>query len=409
MTEDVKMQMDCEFFRAHIDAYIDGELECEEREAMEEHARECAECAGMLENARRLAQTCASLEDKVNVPKAAEEAWFKAVRKEGNARRFRVLNITKRVGTVAAALVLLVVSVAGVSSLQQESSYSRNGYMTYEAGMGAYNDYAPMMEAASYDYDYTEAPKNTVMLESDGVGGDGEAVESGKTNSPIILRSATRKLKTEAFTADLSLIEEIIAANDAYFESKSISGDEENGNRSLYAEIRVPSDMLDAFLEAVDGVGISVEKYEYAEDVTASYTETEARLQVLRSQLEQLEEMNKEAQSVDDLISILERSSEVISEIEAYESQLRYWNSRESYSSVTLRLNEITKYDPEVKKTLGEKIKDTFENSVDWLKQVGESIVMFFVFLVPQLLVIVPVIVIIVVVIVIVKRKKHRK
>ncbi len=401
------MQMDCEFFRAHIDAYIDGELECEEREAMEAHARECAECAGMLENARRLAQTCASLEDKVSVPKAAEEAWFNAVRKEGNARKFRILNITKRLGAVAAALVLVVVSVAGVSSLREES-YSRSGYPTYEESFGAYNDYAPMMGAGSYDYDYSAATKNTVMLESDGVGGDGEAVEAGKTNSPIILRSATRKLKTENFTADLSLIEEIIAANDAYFESKSISGDEENGNRSLNAEIRVPSDMLDAFLEAVDGVGISYEKYEYAEDVTASYTETEARLQVLRSQLEQLEEMNKEAQSVEDLIAILERSSDVISEIEAYESQLRYWNSRESYSSVTLKLTEDVEQLPEAGKTLGEKIKDTFENSVEWLKQVGESIVMFFVFLVPQLVIIVPIIVVVIVVVIIVKRR-HKK
>lgn len=98
--------MDCEKFRAMLDAYIDGELNADEAQALINHANTCAPCAKELEAANALKDMLRQMKDvEVPVPLQAQAAWREAVR--GEARRRKMRRWVRIAGTVAAAIVLV--------------------------------------------------------------------------------------------------------------------------------------------------------------------------------------------------------------------------------------------------------------------------------------------------------------
>lgn len=68
------------------------------------------------------------------------------------------------------------------------------------------------------------------------------------------------------------------------------------------------------------------------------------------------------------MLAIQERLSEVNYEIESYTAKLRVLENRVSYSTVTLRISEVERV-TEAEPTLWERIKNTFLDNVDELKE----------------------------------------
>ena len=419
------MNMNCTIFRENLDAYIDSELDRKTRRAMEEHAASCPECGALLNQAMDIITRCAELNEGLTVPLECQAAWRKAVREEAGAKekaqekrrsaRRSGRNAWVRALSAVAAVVVLLVAVGtqlgpdGFSDLlpaRESGMRSVSGGMMYDnyydrgvAYETADYDAAPMMYAESAAAMGGTSPG--VVLQSDGAIDQTAAVsDTSQKDTPgvIVLRSATRSIITKEFDADTLFLDDLVAEYNAYFESRRVTGNAEDANRLLKASIRVPSESLDDFLTALDVRGTVTLREESAEDITANYNDVAARLEVLRSQLEQLNAMNAKARSVSDLIEINERANEVTADIEAYESRIRDWNSRRSYSTVTLTLNELGEKEPlPVKKTLSERMKEAFDNSIEWLKEFGQDAAVFGAALLPRLVIWVPVIIIVIV------------
>ena len=419
------MNMNCTIFRENLDAYIDSELDRKTRRAMEEHAASCPECGALLNQAMDVITRCAELNEGLTVPLECQAAWRKAVREEAGAKekaqekrrsaRRSGRNAWVRALSAVAAVVVLLVAVGtqlgpdGFSDLlpaRESGTRSVSGGMMYDN----YYDRGVVYETADYDATpmmYAESAAAMggtspgVVLQSDGAIDQTAAVsDTSQKDTPgvIVLRSATRSIITKEFDADTLFLDDLVAEYNAYFESRRVTGNAEDANRLLKASIRVPSESLDDFLTALDVRGTVTLREESAEDITANYNDVAARLEVLRSQLEQLNAMNAKARSVSDLIEINERANEVTADIEAYESRIRDWNSRRSYSTVTLTLNELGEKEPlPVKKTLSERMKEAFDNSIEWLKEFGQDAAVFGAALLPRLVIWVPVIIIVIV------------
>ena len=416
------MNMNCTTFRANLDAYIDSELDRKTRRAMEEHAASCPECGSLLNGAMDVITRCAELNEGLTVPLECQAAWRRAVREEaeakekaGSKRRSKGRsgrNAWIRALSAVAAVLVLVFAVGtqlgpdGFSGLiPAPQSRSTAGYYPSPNGGMAYDNYV----AFDYDEEYGApamyeaasvrgSAASGVVLQSDGATDQTMSTAAKASSGVIVLRSATRSISTKEFDADQLYLDDLVSEYDAYFESRRVTGKAEDASRLLKATIRVPSDSLDDFLTALDVRGVVTLREESAEDITANYNDVAARLEVLRSQLQQLNEMNAKARNVSDLIEINERANEVTAEIEAYESHIRDWNSRRSYSSVTLTLTELGADQPlPVERTLSERMKDAFDDSIQWLKDFGENAAVFGAALVPRLIIWVPVIIIVIV------------
>lgn len=406
------MTMNCERFRSMLDRYIDSELSEEERSAMEEHTLSCDDCAELLNQALTTATMCAELNEGLTVPLECQAGWRRAVREEAaQAKKTPKWLVWRRALSVAAAAVALFFAVGG--------ALNPNGLTLKAALMNSADQYN---ETAGYEGDYlsegagmarTASGKAAFLLESDGaldtgkaVGASGESAQSGEI---VVLRSALRHVVSKSFDSDLMWLEDLLREYNAYFEERTITGQAEEYSRVLDASIRVPSASLDDFLTALDDMGTVTLREERAEDITADYTDVSTRLAVLRSQLDQLNAMNETAESVSDLIAIHERATELMAEIESYESTLRGWSSQQNYSTVSLTVEEdVTGGEDAPSASLGERMKEAFNASVEWLRTFGQNAAIFLAALAPRLAVWGPVAVIVIVIICLLFRRKKK-
>ena len=406
------MTMNCERFRSMLDRYIDSELSEEERSAMEEHTLSCDDCAELLNQALTTATMCAELNEGLTVPLECQAGWRRAVREEAaQAKKTPKWLVWRRALSVAAAAVALFFAVGG--------ALNPNGLTLKAALMNSADQYN---ETAGYEGDYlsegagmarTASGKAAFLLESDGaldtgkaVGASGESAQSGEI---VVLRSALRHVVSKSFDSDLMWLEDLLREYNAYFEERTITGQAEEYSRVLDASIRVPSASLDDFLTALDDMGTVTLREERAEDITADYTDVSTRLAVLRSQLDQLNAMNETAESVSDLIAIHERATELMAEIESYESTLRGWSSQQNYSTVSLTVEEdVTGGEDAPSASLGKRMKEAFNASVEWLRTFGQNAAIFLAALAPRLAVWGPVAVIVIVIICLVFRRKKK-
>ncbi|MBR4441747.1 MAG: DUF4349 domain-containing protein [Clostridia bacterium] len=409
------MEMNCKTFQANLDAYIDSELDRKTRRAMEEHAAACSECGLLLNRAMETVTLCAELNEGLTVPLECQAAWRRAVREEAEAKQqMRAKRRSHRgvwvraLAGVAAALVLFFaiapqLDLDGLLPSRSSWDGGRNRGYEYEASDWDYEVYSDSVSPSYMAAGSTMMGMgaSAVKLESDGsiqqttTASTDASKQSGA--NVVVLRSATRSITTKEFDADTLYLDDLVSEYSAYFESRRVTGNAEDASRLLKAVIRVPSESLDNFLTALDVLGTVTVREEYAEDITADYNDVAARLQVLRSELDQLNTMNERAKSVSDLIEINERANEVTAEIEAYESRLRDWNSRRSYSAVTLTLTEKGEQADTPKLTLSERMKEAFEDSIEWLKEFGQDLAVFGAALLPRLVVWLPVAIIVIV------------
>ncbi len=151
--------------------------------------------------------------------------------------------------------------------------------------------------------------------------------------------------------------------------------------------IRIPAEKLDEFLLAVGEVSNVISRNESVTDVTLEYVDLESHKRVLLAEQERLLELLEKAETIEDIISLESRLSQVRYQIESMEAQLRTMDNRVNYSTVYLYINEVAKLTPVKEQTVWEKISTGFASS---LYNVGEGFVNFgigFIIFLPYLLV----------------------
>ena len=173
-------------------------------------------------------------------------------------------------------------------------------------------------------------------------------MESGKDDGSLTSNSSLdstpdtgRKLiKTVHLTAETETYDDLIAAINGtitelggYVESREVSG---SRRRSCSMTIRIPADKLDLFVSHVRENANVTNSTETALDVTLEYVDTEAKITALETEQARLLELLASAESLDDILAIEARLSDVTYELERYASRLRTLANQVSYATVNL-------------------------------------------------------------------------
>ena len=276
-------------------------------------------------------------------------------------------------GITVASTVLAGCGGTGASSAK--SNYAESAY-DYDA---AY-DYYPEEAYLSDDlYEYEE--EQTYNSGSEGI--SDENIQSA-TNRKLI-KTVNMSVETKEFDKLLSNVEKKINQLGGYAESTNISGNSYEKSGSRYANItaRIPAENLDAFVNSVENESNITSKNESAEDVTLSYADIEAHNASLRIEQERLNELLKEADSLETIIILQQRLTEVRYEIESYESRLRAMDNQVTYSTVYLNVSEVKEYMPEPVEKL------TFEENCEAAWETIQSFVISLISFIPILLVLI--------------------
>ena len=185
-----------------------------------------------------------------------------------------------------------------------------------------------------------------------------------------LIRTVYMDAETQSMDSLMPWIESRVADLGGYFEQKSIrrSGSRDDGSYYKYADmmIRIPAENLDKFISQVGENANITSTSEETENVTLQYVSTQSRVQALETEQTRLLELLENAETMEDLLTIEARLTDVRWELENYASQLRVLDNQVTYSTVYLDIREVDKPTVVAERTVWQKIGNGFsENAGD--------------------------------------------
>jgi len=220
---------------------------------------------------------------------------------------------------------------------------------------------------------------------------------AGSTSTPQLQnQKLVRKVWLEAETEDMDpLLEQIdqrIAELSGYVEKRQVrNGSTYTDRRYRHADItiRIPVEQLDAFVQNVSENANITYSNETAEDITLNYVATQSRVTALQTEETRLLELLAQAETMDDLLTIEARLTDVRTELEEYTSQLRLYDNLVNYGTLYLTITEVTELTvvEEEPDSIWERIGKGFVKSLKNVWTILQELFVFFIVAAPYLLI----------------------
>ena len=281
----------------------------------------------------------------------------------------------KKVLSKAAFLAVLTGTALFTGACSQSSSGKAAATMA-EPGIMAETAAPGMGEMQNNDYGYQEGAAESWV--DDSASYEGELTGSGgytaekavvQTGRKLI-RNVDMEVEADDFDALLANINSRITSLGGYVEQSSVSGRRAGYQNHPYPRgasiiARIPSDKLDSFVTSVEEAGNVVNKSETTEDITLKYSDIESRKKSLTVEQDRIWALLEKADTLESVIVLEQRLSEIRYELESMESQLKLYDNQVDYSTVTLSISEVIEYTPTAPVTVGQRINRGFSGTVN--------------------------------------------
>ncbi len=205
-----------------------------------------------------------------------------------------------------------------------------------------------------------------------------------------IIRDAQLEVQSLDFDAFLAGVTQRINELGGYVESNSVTGQSYTSGKSMRSArlvARIPAEKLDEFLTAVDGMGNVISREEGLSDVTDTYVDIEARLASLRTEYDTLLGLLEKAESLEDIITLQDRLTDVRYQLESYEARLRSYDSQIAFSTVSMSIREVERETPVEEESFGEEVRRRFGESLEDVGDGARSFAAWFLGELPQIFV----------------------
>ena len=301
-----------------------------------------------------------------------------------------------------AAMMLLSLCACGSTGNRTEAkgaAQTSSAYSSYDVA-----DYAmeeAMMADGDMAYGFSAVPMAAVNTTAGSASaGNGTESDAPTENPDKIIYSADVTVETTAFEETIGKVSALVEQFGGWIEASSVSGSNyyqkargTASTRDASYTLRIPSGRFQELMDSLSGLGNIPYSHIYTENVTAQYYDVQAHLKAYQTQETRLLEMMELAETVEDVITIEDRLTELRYQIESLQSRLNNWDRRVSYSTISLSVKEVREYTPEekVNPTYGEELaqalKDGLENAGQFLK----DLLVLLVEALPVLLLLIPI------------------
>ena len=202
--------------------------------------------------------------------------------------------------------------------------------------------------------------------------------DPGSASTPLVedrklIRTLNIRAETEDLDALLESITQRVTQLGGYIQERNLhngSAYAQHRYRSVSMVIRIPADQADNFVQQISGESNIVSSSETVQDVTLQYVDIESRIQALETERNRLMELLAQAESLEEILMIEQRLTEVRYSLESYTSQMRTLENQISYATIHLNISEVQEYTPVAEETVWQRITGGF---MDSLKGVGEG------------------------------------
>ena len=155
--------------------------------------------------------------------------------------------------------------------------------------------------------------------------------------------------------------------------------------RNANLTVRIPDENVDKFTDDVAGISNVVSQNLRREDITLKYVSTSSRVTALETEEARLLELLAKAETMEDLLEIEARLTDVRYELENYASQLRLYDNQIDYATIYLYISEVQEYTPVEEPTFLERITKGFRNSLENLAEGSVNLLVWLIVSLPYL------------------------
>ena len=282
---------------------------------------------------------------------------------------------TRRIWALVTAMVLLA-----ALSLSACGSKSYNTAAMAETMAAA--AYVMDAEEGQTDAAFLGENLNTLKAESGSGLSPSSDIGSPADTGRKLIRDVNMSVEARDFDGVLSQITDKVRELGGYVESSDVSGISVNsygGSQQRYADIRarIPADRLDRFVETVESAGNVTSKQEQVTDVTLQYSDVQSRKKSMEIEQERLWALLEKAESLDAVVALEARLSEIRYELESYTSQLRLYDNQVDYSTVSIYMREVKDLTPTAPDSIGTRIQKGFNRSLNNLGEAGTDLIVW--------------------------------
>ncbi len=235
------------------------------------------------------------------------------------------------------------------------------------ASKSAMTDAAAYSEEAYYDDSAEMAMYDGKSVESSNV----STTENASTSNRKLIRNASLSVETKEFDALINDLDAKIKEMGGYIENMSGNYGSKyssyRSGKSANITARIPAVKLDDFIGHVGTSANITSRSESVTDVTLDYVDMESHKKMLIEEQNRLLEFLDQAESIEDIITIEDRLTNVKYQIDSMESQLRTYDNKVDYSTVDIYVEEVIDYTvttPESEKTPFERMTEGFMESI---------------------------------------------
>ncbi len=228
-----------------------------------------------------------------------------------------------------AALALLVVGLAGCSGGEADVASSGAAVAGsgegVEDGAGGPKPAQGVVETKAGDVQMDAAAARVVQVRS-------------------VIRTGEVALADKDLDGARTAVLDLVTALGGRVDSEQTTNDRSGDVRRSTLVLKVPVAKFGAAMTALEGIGTSSSSSQGEQDVTRQVIDVDERAQTLQNSLDRLQDYQRDAADVDELIRFEEQITQRTSELQSLQAQRAYLADQTSLSTITVRLTLPEEY-----------------------------------------------------------------
>lgn len=276
---------------------------------------------------------------------------------------------------------------------------------------------APVSNSASTQYysggvaedNYAVSEEMDIAMESEGGVTTSQAQEQPQISDDVTLLEeklvyhCNLEIETLDYPATMDSVKATITKYGGIIQSESESDSsydwyyenyrKTSGTMHNYLEVRIPSKDYNNFLAELDGVGKVISKSTSVDNISQQYYDTTAQIEALQIQEKNLLAMLEKCETIEDMITVEQRLSEVQYELNNLQTTRRYMDMDVAYSYVNIGISEVMEYrqdsEPVKSNTFADRLKNTLVSTGKGFLAFLEGLLFFIIRMAPYVIIVV--------------------
>ena len=206
------------------------------------------------------------------------------------------------------------------------------------------------------------------------------------------IRTVNMSLECKNLDSAEKELKERVKTEGGYIESEDYSAVSDwNELKTMHFTIRIPKEKVDDFLDFLNGEGRVISKSENLEDVRLQYRDAKNHIKALETEQERVLALMEKAETVDQLIALENRLTEIRYQLDSYHSEVLDYDNRVNFSTIYLDLQESIdgKMHDRGSYSFFDQVRDGFFRNMVGIRGFFASIALFCLVFIPQILLVI--------------------